>query len=552
LPPEVELRVERELRPLSAVPRERNRAWIERAALFAVAYAVYAGIGLYTTLGLHVVLGDAESRLAHASFVWFNVPHKLSAIGFVWPPLQTLVLLPLAAIRPLATSLAALPLTSAFFGATLVVVLNDALSHARVMRALRWAMVALVGLNPLVLFYATNGMAEIVYLSLLALGVALFVRWARAPRWNDLPLVGLVFALGAMARYEVALWLPIIAAGIVAVSFARRRSAAAVEASIVTIAVPTIYAFLLWIFLNTVITHSPFGFARSDFPGAGGQPGFGRLGSIPSTVWEVFAVSFLVFVPALPLAAGLGAWGVRKRNAVALTLAGALLVNPLTTLGVALNTRLPVALELRYNMRSIPIVLVALAWILGRLNDRQRTHAALAALVALLVAVPVTVVAMTYPVGRDVRSAYTLGERAFLDGLVTGANQDARKAPSGTSLSVHDQREMAHWIRGHIHGRDAILTDDSETYGVMLADGHPDRYFDRIDRGDKKWFAVLRHPVGHVRYVLVGENATRASNVFFYDRIIAQYPQLATGRNVPDLFHQAHRNATYTLYSVRR
>jgi hypothetical protein len=109
---------------------------------------------------------------------------------------------------------------------------------------------------------------------------------------------------------------------------------------------------------------------------------------------------------------------------------------------------------------------------------------------------------------------------------------------------------MANWIRAHIHGHDVVLTDDARTYGVMLADGHPDRYFDRIDRGDKKWLTAVRHPVGRVRYVLVEANATRARDVVFFDRIVARYPELATGKQLPPIFQAVHRNATYALYRV--
>ena len=55
---------------------------------------------------------DGEARLAHAFFALWNQPAKLAAIGTYWPPLETLALLPFAAIRPLATSLVALPLSS--------------------------------------------------------------------------------------------------------------------------------------------------------------------------------------------------------------------------------------------------------------------------------------------------------------------------------------------------------------------------------------------------------------------------------------------------------
>src|SRR5450755_1488328 len=91
-----------------------------RLTLFLASFIVYAAIGYKVVVLQHVVVPDGWARLAHAYFVFHNHPPKLAAIGFIWPPLMTLVFLPLAWITPLATSLAALPLTSAFFGAATI------------------------------------------------------------------------------------------------------------------------------------------------------------------------------------------------------------------------------------------------------------------------------------------------------------------------------------------------------------------------------------------------------------------------------------------------
>ena len=71
----------------------------ESFVLFAVAYAVYAVIGYRAVVVDRVVPFDSLARLAHAYFVWYNAPPKLAAVGFIWPPVSTLVFLPLAATR---------------------------------------------------------------------------------------------------------------------------------------------------------------------------------------------------------------------------------------------------------------------------------------------------------------------------------------------------------------------------------------------------------------------------------------------------------------------
>ncbi|MDX6574010.1 MAG: hypothetical protein QOC86_3166, partial [Gaiellales bacterium] len=168
-------------RALSSATRANVRTAGRRPqlALFLASFAVYAVIGLKVVVLQHVVVPDAWARLAHAYFVYYNHPPKLTAIGFIWPPLMTLVFLPLAWISPLATSLAALPLTSAFFGAATISVLDRMLTGAGMRRGLRYPLLIAFGLNPMLLFYATNGMSEIVSLFLLTLALQALISWYR-------------------------------------------------------------------------------------------------------------------------------------------------------------------------------------------------------------------------------------------------------------------------------------------------------------------------------------------------------------------------------------
>src|SRR3954464_3426218 len=64
--------------------------------VFATTFLFYAVIGLKVVVFQHVVVPDGWARLAHAYFAFYNAPAKLAAIGFIWPPIGTLVLLPLA------------------------------------------------------------------------------------------------------------------------------------------------------------------------------------------------------------------------------------------------------------------------------------------------------------------------------------------------------------------------------------------------------------------------------------------------------------------------
>lgn len=539
--PAAELRLERAARTARGRGvAVRLAGWREPAVVFGAAYLVYAAVGLYATLGLDLVVGDAESRLAHAFFVWWNEPSKLTAIGFYWPPLQTLVLLPLAAVPPLATSLAALPLTSAVFGAGLLVVLDRTLAAAELDRPLRWALLAAFGLNPLIAFYAGNGMAEIVYLFFLTLGLSVVVRWSREPRWQALPIAGFAFGLGTLARYEVGIWLAIAVVAALAVMIRARQSIPAIEAAFLVLLVPAVYGLVTWAFVNWSLTGDPLGFLSGQLVPKEGQ-------QTNASLLELAARTGLVQLAIFPAAALVGVAvlvvGIRRRSPIGIALAAATALGGLLTFVFVLRQQQDFLLQLRYNMRAMPIAMVGIAWLLAMLPAARRRLAALAALAVLVGSGFSTGVTMlAFP--------HALGEEAFLRGVLTGSVQDGVSPPGGTGVSIDDQREMAAYIRAHAPGSNVILTDDARNYGVMLVDGRPDRYVDRIDFGDPAWLRLLERPRPSIRFFLVERGATRARDPVFFDRIVDRFPALGTGERPPRFLELVHENASYALYRV--
>ena len=113
--------------------------------------------------------------------------------------MQTLVFLPFALIRPLATSLAALPATSATFMAGMIVVLNRALALTEMRWFARYPLLLAFGLNPMIVYYGANGMAEAVYLFFLVGGIYFLLRWDLARQAHLLAFVGVALALRCSA-----------------------------------------------------------------------------------------------------------------------------------------------------------------------------------------------------------------------------------------------------------------------------------------------------------------------------------------------------------------
>jgi hypothetical protein len=551
--------------PTAGAVQAPEVGWRERLGVFAVAYLVYAGIGLYTLLHLKIVEEDAEARLAHAFFAIWNQPAKLAAVGTYWPPLETLALLPFALVRPLATSLVALPLSSALFGALLLVVLDGALARGGLAPRWRWPIVAVFGLNPVVLFYAVNGMSESLYLFLLAWSVAAFVRWLQDGRWSHLAVCGMVLALGVLARYEVGAWLiPMLAATVAALAI-RRSGRDRHEAAVLVLVAPVAYVLAVWTFLNWVVFGDALGYlsgtlgnvtgtsealthvaggAAATAGGAGpAVAGGGRpIGALLHQALDAVWLPTLLFLPTFPVAAALLIAGLRRRRVEALFLVAALLMGAATTVAVVVLGNPATALHLRYNIRAMPIVLIAVGWAVATLSPRGRRWAAAALLVAMIAAIPVTALKMWH-------YDQAKGEHVFVAGLLSGDSQNGVDQPRGTGINLREQRDMARFVRRAVPGRDTLLTDDGQTFGVMLLDGHPERYLDRIDIGDERWAAVRARPRRFgVRWFLVQRR--QGGVAIDQDLILDAYPQLSIDGGGLPWARLAHANGSYALYRL--
>lgn len=473
-----------------------TRDRVTPAALFVVAFAAYLTLGWWVTLHLHVLPGDGLSRLTHAYDVFWNVPAKLSAIGFVWPPLMTISFLPFAAVKPLATSFWALPLMTALFGAGLLVVLERALAYAGMAVWQRLSLVLLFGANPMIAHYASNGMAEISALWFLTIAAAAFIRWHVDGQSRELVVAAILFALGTLIRYEIALWAFLFAAAVAFLVARCPRRRIQIEASAVTLLAPVVYALGVWVFVNWTIIGHPFAWVHEETTqtfvwtrtGAVGNLGHISVGEAARIVGEQYVRLFpLVFA----VAAVLLVVGVARRARLALIFGVALLLNAALTIVLAVAGQTPHVFGLRFNTRALPLVLLGVALLYRMAQGRARLALWAVTAAALAASIPLTWHTMaTYP--------YQLDERPFTRALATG--RDQARLIAGID-PIADER-MAAYIRRNVHADNAILTDDANTFGVILRTGHPEWFVDRIDRGDDRWFTIARAPRGHVHYLL--------------------------------------------------
>ena len=507
---------------------KQRRAWrpsgvtVESVIIFLIASAAYMALGSWLVLDEHVLVFDGLSRLSHAFFVFWNAPPKLTAIGFVWPPIATLVFLPFAAIKPLATSLLALPLTSAIFGALLLVMVNRVLALARMPRWQRYPLVAAFGANPMIAFYAANGMAEVLYLFFLIGAIYAFMRWylTRAP--GALIAAAVFFSLGILSRYEVFGWAVALTGSIALTSIRQRVTRAELEGTLLTYLAPIAYGVGLWLFFNWLILNDPLFWLKHQAPGgpANGPPGttgpsLTVAGPHPSAAHvsrELVGLNWHLFLLTLPTLIALVALFALRGDLMALTLAVFLSLNAAFTGLLIYVSHADAYSQLRYNMRAIPLALIGSAWVVTRFAGRVRVAAGAVVLVLLIAAIP-----QTWHVMRTFPQQYL--EQSFTRALATGRDQEGSSSLGGYRVGIAEQRRMADYVTANVHGRNAILTDDAQTFSVMLLTGRPGLFFDRIDKGDRAWLTVRDSPFGKVAYML----ASASPN----DLISSRYPQAA-------------------------
>jgi len=535
--------------PVVFEKRRRNawrlsRTFVGDLALFGVSFAAYFALGYRVVVRQHVIPFDALARLSHAYFVWWNAPPKLAAIGFVWPPLSTLVFLPAAGIRPLATSLVALPVTTAFFAALLLVLLDRVLALALLGWRLRLPIVVLFAINPMIVFYAVNGMSEIVYLTFLVAGVYFFLRWFLSRESRFIVLTAVAFSFGVLSRYEVITWVVLMTIALVAAMIRQHVARVEIEGSVVAYLAPVVYAVGLWLFVNWLIlgnalyflTQQAPGFAQSTPTNAPPQPTVGVEHIPPATIArELVTLNWHLFLPTILVSVALLVQFAMRRDLMAAMIAGFIALNAFFT-GILIWTSGNLGLlQLRYNMRAMPLAIGGIAWLLlSARSARQRTAIWLASVALLAAALP-----MTWHTMQTYRFQFL--EQAFTRAVSTGDDQEGSSSIGGYVVGIGPERQMADWITRNVHRRDSILTDDAQSFSVMLLTGRPDWFVDRIDQGDTQWLATLDDPFGKVDYLLV---SSAAGN----DLARYRYPHLFT-TGEPGLT-PVYSTAHFTLFRV--
>lgn len=499
--------------------------------LFSALFAVYTGLGCVLIMRYNIFEGDGISRVANAGYaLWSKDPH-LSAIGFVWGPLPSLIEIPVLQFSgwwpELKTHGLAGVVQSAAFTAGCAVVIRLLAIDRSVGVRWQWVAVACFALNPMVIIYGSSGMTETAMLFCILWAVRYLLRWLDSPRVFDLASVGLALAVGYLVRYESLIAAAGAAVLVAATTFSRthrggRVSAVALNSLVVLF--PIGAAFAIFAAAGWIMTAEAFAIISSDY---------GNSNQVQVALDRGFAN---VFTDGSMLAHRL--FSIQPLIGIAIVVAAARAVairriDPLVPIG-AFGTVLAFAAWgqlsgstfgwFRYFMAAIPMVIVValVLWTpLGQHDDRDRVdgrwHRLGAALLSasLLLGTPVTARSILDP-DINVGATSLVGVASLIDPDRYPPEEQADRRGGD------DDRLVAAYLDAKALPRGSVLLDTFQTWWLWLASEDPQQF---VITSDYDFVAALNRPwESGIRYIAVTNPGTNVA----MDAITRRYPTLWT------------------------
>lgn len=502
----------------------------EGRILFAVFTCAYL-LAAVAMVDHNIMFADALSRVGNGYYVLFSRDPHLPAVGFVWNPLPSLVLLPLFPFKGLLPVLVhkgfAGNISSAVLMAGSVAVLASCLRGLGVSRVPRLALTVVFAVAPMILLYGGSGLSEPALLFFVLLATKSLIGWVADRSPSQLTSAGLALGLAYLTRYEAVAPAAAVAALVgVASLLASREDGRTLRCQdalndVALVSLPFVFAFTTWAAMAKILVHAWLPTFSSQYGNSA------QVGNAQSSIRAVTGDSLLSaagyagkqilglapgLVPLLVLAIIVGARRGRRLAALAVV----------TPLGSVLFFDNAVFLAgdsfgwLRFQIAAIPLTVLLAGLLVGTVRapaarpavpQPRRPAGERPALRRVLrmatVPVMVAVVAAGLPVEfrmlTTTRGGLAREESPML--RATFYPHDASKEDRRSLRIFQTEREIAGYIDGLHPGTGSVLTDTAYAYPVVLASSRPRQYVITSDRDFKK--TVADPSDHHVRYLLV-------------------------------------------------
>lgn len=295
--------------------------WTNRrlaVGFFLSAFTIYLIVGFYLQVQQGFIIGDSLSRVAAAQSVLFSRDPHLAAIGFIFTPLTALVQIPAIGLSPLWPDIAERAFSgtimSAFFMAAAVVQILRMGTDRGLPRGYSITITCLFALNPMIIFYGSNGMSEAPFVFFMTWTVRRLIMWMINDDVHHLVVAGgIAMGLAYLTRYDAVAC--VAAAGFLvgATTYLRARSAPRVRRALLDllmVSLPGFAAFLGWAAVSWLITGEAFAQFTSQYGNAAilAQSGQAQHGFFEGLSFAATCITLLA-----PTLLPLAGWTVARR-----------------------------------------------------------------------------------------------------------------------------------------------------------------------------------------------------------------------------------------------
>ena len=521
-------------------------------SIFFLCLAVYIAVGYWLQIQNGFIMGDTLSRVSSTRSVLFSRDPHLAALGFIFTPVAAMVQIPAVWLSPLFPEITARALSgtlmSALFMSGAAVQIFSMGADRGLPRTYSLTITALFALNPMIVFYGSNGMSEAPFLFFMTWAVRRLIMWMVDDDVHHLVTAGgVAMGLAYLTRYDALA--TVGAAGLVVgvTTYLRARPAPRVHRAVMDMLIvsgPGVAAFLGWAAAGWLITGEAFAQFTSQYGNAAILEQTGM--TAPNTFEAVgFAAACIMFLA--PTLLPLTLWALMQRwgrpnwqmLVVPLAMFGAVLA--FQTLSYAQGSTFPF---LRFFIIAIPMA--ATLALLGvpdgvfarpkrrgkfapvvtdTVPPRRSAATCVAVAATLAIGIPVTVLGMSLP-------DYAPQEYGLAAVLAPDPDDVTERAATEQRIArtFGTERRIADYLETLDLPDSSVITDTVYGFGIIAASPRPKVF---VIPSDPDFTELLNDPADNgVRYLLSVPPTGRGTS----DALNLRYPTLYdTGAEIASL-----------------
>lgn len=524
-----------------------------KLTIFVAMLFVYLAVGHWLQVQHGFIMGDTLSRVVATQSVLFSRDPHLAALGFIFTPVAAMVQIPAVALGAVWPDIAgrafAGTIMSATFMAGAAVQMFSMGADRGLPRAYSVTLTLLFALNPMIVFYGSNGMSEAPFIFFMTWAVRRLILWMVDDDVHHLVAAGgIAMGLAYLTRYDAAACVAAAGFLVAITTYLRAKPPPRLRRAFLDMLIvsgPGFLAFLGWAAAGWLITGEAFAQFTSQY---GNTAILEQSGQTAPNLFDglVFAaVCIMLLAPTmLPLAlwAFMQRWGRPNWQMliVPVALFGAVLV--FQSYSYASGSTFPF---LRFFIIAIPLcVTMAMLGVpdgvfrtptrRGRYAPpaptvepvRSRSAAPYVAVAATVaIGIPVTMLGMAQP--KYAPQEYGLGAVLNPDPY----NVTERKAiEHQIARTFKTERDIAQYLENLDLPDSSVITDTVYGFGILAASSRPQVF---VIPSDPDFTELLNDPTANgVRYLLAVPATGRGTS----DALNVRYPTLYdTGAEVATL-----------------